>query len=439
MLLAGSPLTMFRLTPAGRRVVDALERGDEAPPSARSLIDRLLDTGAAHPCPVSSSFTGHDVTVVVPVHGHDPAPTLAALGDVAAVVVVDDATAPPLPALGEATIVRHRVRRGPAAARMTGLEEVATPLVAFVDADCVPGDGWLEPLLAHFDDPRVGSVAPRVVSDGAGRGEGSVLARYEAVRSPLDLGPDAGRIAPTTRISFVPAATLVVRVEALRAVGGFDVSMQVGEDVDLVWRMVAAGWRGRYEPRSLVAHRPRASLGGFMRQRVGYGRSATALHHRHPGRVAPAVVGPWAAGAWALIALGHPLAGLGAAAVPTGALATRFASLPERSRLAAGLAALGFLRAGQQLASVVTRIWWPASLVAAVLVRRLRLPLLAAATVPALLDWAHDRPDLDPARYLGLRLLDDASYGAGVWAGAWAGRSLGALLPRVRAGGAGAC
>jgi mycofactocin system glycosyltransferase len=427
MLLAGSPLTLFRLAPAGRQIIDAIERDEDV--ASSTLIDRLLDTGAAHPSPVGTAYTPADVTVVVPVHGHDPTETVAAVGEVKAVVVVDDATEPPLVAIEGTILVRRVVQQGPGAARMSGLDAVETSLVAFVDADCVPREGWLRPLLAHLDDDRVGLAAPRVVSvagDGA-----SALARYEALRSPLDLGPVEARIAPTTRVPFVPAAALLVRVDALRQVGGFDASLQVGEDVDLVWRMIASGWRARYEPRSVVAHRPRRTLGATARQRLAYGRSATALHRRHPGAVAPAIVGPWAVGGWVLLALGHPVAGLLAGALPTARLVRTLPAMPERSRVAARLSALAFIRSGQQLASVLTRVWWPATMIAALLIRRVRLPVLAAALAPALLDWAKEPGGLDPARYLGLRLIDDAAYGAGVWLGAWDGRDIGALLPRV--------
>jgi mycofactocin glycosyltransferase len=427
ILLAGSPLTLFRLTLAGRGVVDAIDRGDEVQPS--TLTDRLLDTGAAHPVPAGREFTPHDVTAVVPVHAHDPAATVAALGDVRSVVVVDDATEPPLTPIHGTSRVRHPVRQGPGAARMSGLDVVETPLVAFVDADCVPEADWLEPLLAHFDDDRVGLAAPRVATGGPGWS--GPIVRYEALRSPLDLGPTEGRIAPTTRVAFVPAAALLVRVDALRTVGGFDPSLPVGEDVDLVWRMVERGWRCRYEPRSVVRHRPRPTLREVARQRVAYGRSATPLHQRHPGAVAPAIIGPWAAGGWVLLALGHPLAGLAMGAAPIIGLVKTLPAIPERTRVAVRLSALAFVRAGQQLASVLTRVLWPVTLLAAVFVRRTRVPIVAVATVPALLDWARRPGGLDPVRYLALRLTDDVAYGAGVWMGAWSSRDLGALLPRL--------
>ena len=49
-----------------------------------------------------------------------------------------------------------------------------------------------------------------------------------------------------TRVAYVPTAALLVRRAALG--DGFDESLRNGEDVDLVWRLIEAGWRVRYEP-----------------------------------------------------------------------------------------------------------------------------------------------------------------------------------------------
>ncbi|MGR7000981.1 glycosyltransferase [Yinghuangia aomiensis] len=66
-----------------------------------------------------------------------------------------------------------------------------TDLVAFVDSDCRPPDGWLDTLVPYFDDPSVAAVAPRIVPDIAAEATG-IFARYEAVRSSLDMGPGRG-------------------------------------------------------------------------------------------------------------------------------------------------------------------------------------------------------------------------------------------------------
>jgi mycofactocin system glycosyltransferase len=431
VLLGGSPLTVFRLGPGGQRVLDTIERGEDVPAGARRLLDRLLDTGAAHPRPVGGRFGPSDVTVIVPVYDQDPRPTLEALGDVGAVVVVDDASHLPMVTGGPYRLLRHATNEGPAAARATGRRVASTALLAFVDADCVPEPGWLDGLLDHFDDERVALVAPRVRS----RPGPGTIARYEATRSPLDLGPAEGRVAPATRLAYVPAAALVVRASAFDAVGGFDPVLRVGEDVDLVWRLVEQGWRCRYEPRVVVFHETRGTPAALARQRFRYGRSAAALDRRHPGLVAPAIVQPWAATGWLAIAAGHPIAGLLAGLAPVVAVRRRLPLVLERDREAVRLAALGFVRAGQQLATCVTRAWWPAVFVVAMSSRRARRALLAAAAFPAAIDWIRTLAGPRSSRsnllaYLALRAVDDLSYGAGVWAGALAERRPGALLPR---------
>ena len=436
VLLGGSPLTVFRLGPGGRRVLDAIEQGDEIPAAAHDLLDRLLDTGTAHPRPGPGPFNARDVTVIVPVHDEDPRPTLEALGAVGATIVVDDASGVPVPAgvlhisPGD-RLLRHATNRGPAAARATGRAAATTPLLAFVDADCVPDEGWLEALLGHFEDERVGLVAPLVRSL---RGPGAI-ARYETMRSPLDLGPVEGRVAPATRVAYVPAAAVVVRAAALDSVGGFDPTLRVGEDVDLVWRLVSEGWRCRYEPRAVVSHRSRESLAALARQRFGYGRSAAALDRRHPGLVAPAVLQPWAVAGWTAIAAGWPLAGALAGLAPAVSLRRRLPAMPERDREAVRLAALGFIRAGEQLASCLTRVWWPVALTASFVSRRARRPLLATAAVPIAIGWVRTlggpgESRSNPLAYVVLRAVDDLSYGAGVWAGALRERRPGAILPR---------
>ncbi len=96
---------------------------------------------------------------------------------------------------------------GPAGARNAGLAAVHSPLVAFVDSDCVPADGWLGPLLGHFDDPVVAAVAPRIVSAGRPRRfeAARVVARPwhrggpGAAREPHPLRPERGSAGPGRR------------------------------------------------------------------------------------------------------------------------------------------------------------------------------------------------------------------------------------------------
>lgn len=432
VVIAGSPLRLFRLTAGGVRVVEAIERGEPCPSGHARLTERLLDAGAIHPIVEASPWTPADVTVVIPAFGAAAAARLPALVDqlvtdgVAEIIVVDDASSPALVAPPGARLIRLNENCGPGAARNTGLVAVRTALVAFVDDDVRLDAGWLAPLLLALADDRVALVAPRVRSE---RGHG-VLAAYERDRGPLDLGPDPARVAPGTRVSYVPAAVLVCRAAPLRDVGGFAASMRYGEDVDLVWRLVEAHSRARYEPAVEVGHRVRRDLGSWLRQRVGYGSSAAPLATRHPGALAPVRMSGWSAATWGLAATGGPAGLVGAVMVggaTAAALVRKLPDVPARESLRLALA--GHWHAGRTLASAIGRAWWPIALVAALVSRRARRVALLALVGPALLDWAERRPQVDPVRYVGLRILDDTSYGWGVWQGALRERSADALLP----------
>ena len=420
VVIGGSPLRLFRLSAGGRRVVEAIEQRRPPPAGHAKLTSRLVDAGAIHPTPTDSPFTATDVTVVVPAYGALPGTN----HDGGTTIVVDDGSEPPLAAMPGRQTLRLTRNRGPAAARNAGLAEVTTPLVAFVDTDVDLDDHWLDALLPHFSDPRVALVAPRVRStDGP-----TVIAKYETTRSPLDLGSEPAGIAAGSRVSYVPAAAVVARTDVLRAIEGFDETMRSGEDVDLVWRLLEAGHRCRYEPASTVHHRPRATFAAWARQRMSYGRSAAVLDRKHPGAVAPLRMSGWSAAVWALVFARRPVTAVVLAAGTTVALRRKLHDLPAQESLR--LAGLGHLHAGRQVAATITRAWWPLALVVALVFRRSRSIVVAAATVPPLLDWLAGRTSLDPVRYVALRVADDVAYGAGLWIGVIEHRQIGALTPK---------
>jgi mycofactocin system glycosyltransferase len=466
VLTGGYPTRVLRLTPSGARHVQGWWSGTPVPDNlkARALARRLLDTGIAHPAlDELSAGSGPDasqVTVVIPVRDRhaELARCLAGLGlgglglaglgpggpaGISRVIVVDDGSrdqeaVAKVAAEAGASVLRRPVNGGPAAARNSGLAAADTPLVAFLDSDCVPRPGWLDALLPYFADPALGAVAPRIVPHEDGRGW---LARYEGASSTLDMGKRPSIVRPGSRVPYVPGAALVVRKAAAGA--GFAEDMQVGEDVDFVWRLAAAGWRVRYEPAAIMGHQHRVRLRPWLARRKDYGTSAASLELRHPGAVRPLYASPWTAVAWLAAVLGRP--GAGALVTGTGAalLARRLAQVTGEGwpwpgdsaawRLAARQAGGGTLAAGRPLGSAISRTWWPVALPAAVAVRRLRLPLAALVLAPPLLDWLNRRPPLDPARYVAARLLDDFGYSIGVWQGCAERRTVRPLLPLLRA------
>ena len=316
LLVGGHPGRLLRLSPAGAAVLRGWTRGGPvgAAPAAAALARRLLDAGIVHPVlPEPPPADGPAVTVVIPTLDgiEDLERCLAAVRAAdpeVPVVVVDDGSADAAAvrraaARSRARLLRHPARRGAAAARNAGLAVVETPLVAFVDHDVVVPPGWLRRLRPHFADPGVAAVAPRVTAHRPGPGW---LAAYEAVHSPLDLGARPGAVGPGRPIPYVPTATLLVRRAAVDR--PFDERLPIGEDVDLVWRLAAAGWTVRHVPEVEVAHRHRDTVLAFARRRRLYARSVGLLSRRHPGALPAARVSPWLAAAWLLLAARRPVA-----------------------------------------------------------------------------------------------------------------------------------
>lgn len=446
-LLGGAPTRLLRLAPRAQALLTGVDRLTVVDTTTAALARALLDAGVAHPRPVGGGAL--DVTVVVPVRdrtdGLDALLTAvrATTGDLP-VLVVDDGSRDAAAVRAvcrrhDAGVVRNETPRGPSQARNRGLATVTSTYVALLDSDCRPRPGWLAELAGHLDDPLVAAVAPRIVAAGPPSMPDAPrmhrwVAGYEHVASALDLGAREAPVHPHGAVPYVPSAALLVRRSAVSGLagGGYDESMPVAEDVDLVWRLVEAGWRVRYEPAAGVAHDHRTAPLAWARRRAFYGTGAAPLAARHAGSVAPVVLAPASACAWALLLLPRPWGPLATTAVlgwSARRLSTRLAGLPRPRRTAVALVGVGTAYAGRQLCSAAVRHYWPVTLALATGSRRARRLLMLAAIVDGIGGWWPRRHEIAFLPYLAARRLEDASYGAGLWWGAWRRRDGAALRP----------
>jgi mycofactocin system glycosyltransferase len=444
-LLGGQPTRLLRLTPRAQALLSGrtLCVRDAA---GAFLADRLLEIGMAHPRLAAlpdpgAQDGGPSCTYVIPVRDRPQqlARLLACLPADSPVIVVDDASLAPEPVAAAAA--EHGARLlplpanvGPAAARNAGLRQVTTSHVAFVDSDVVLPPQTVPALMRHFADPSVAMVVPRITALTTGASHGWI-SRYEHARSSLDLGERPASVRPGTPVSWVPSACAVARVDDLLALGGFDESMRVGEDVDLCWRLVAAGRRIRYEPAVHAAHEHRGYLVDWFRRKTDYGTGAHPLAARHPDQVAPAVLAPWSAAFLVAVAAQRRWS-LPVAAALWGTATVRIARTLDGThhpaREAARLTGAGAVNALFQGGALLTRHWWPATALGCLASRRVRRAAAVAAVADIALEYhRHAHSGLDPLRYAAARRLDDLAYGAGVWISALRGRSIAALQPRI--------
>lgn len=191
------------------------------------------------------------------------------------VIVVDNAstdrTRSRLERYGKAITVVEMSRRGPAAARNAGIARATGAVLAFTDADCTVDSDWLAELVAPLADPRVGIVG------------GTNLARRPANRIALygERIHDHRRAIEELQPPYAITMNWASRRDVIDAVGRFDEDLRRGEDVDLAYRIVAAGYEIAFNRQAIVYHRNERTLAGLFREGVQHGYYAQALRDRH--------------------------------------------------------------------------------------------------------------------------------------------------------------
>lgn len=191
-------------------------------------------------------------------------------------LTVANATAEdPRPAVADlpATMLRTAARLGWADAVNLGLRRTRGAVIVLLDGSVEPVGDFTTPLLAAFDDERVGLAGPWGVTSGDGR-------------HFVD--------APPGEVDAVLGYCLAARRQALAAVGGFDRRFRWyrNADLDLSFAVRAAGWRAvstgplplvRHEHRAYAAlppeERDRLSRRNFYRFLERWGRRPDLLLH----------------------------------------------------------------------------------------------------------------------------------------------------------------
>jgi glycosyltransferase involved in cell wall biosynthesis len=148
-----------------------------------------------------------------------------ALGDANAVEVIvadnasTDATAQ-IAARAGCKVVRVE-RRAIAAARNGGAAAASAAVLCFVDADCRVDAGIFRAVLAALEDPRVGMGASGI--------------RFE--RTSAGIAVTVGLFMPIVRIMGIDGGLVFMRRDDFEAVGRYDESLLVAEDVDLLLKV----------------------------------------------------------------------------------------------------------------------------------------------------------------------------------------------------------
>ncbi len=164
-------------------------------------------------------------------------------------------------------------RSEPSIKRNIGVQKAKSEIVAFLDDDSYPVDGWLERALPHFKDKRVVGVGGPAITpesdDFLKQVSGAVFESFLGGGTARHRYLSLGRTRPT---DDWPTVNLLVRKESFTAAGGFDKRYWPGEDTKLCFDLVKKGGQIVYQPDSIVYHHRRSDLSKHLRQILQYGK-----------------------------------------------------------------------------------------------------------------------------------------------------------------------
>jgi GT2 family glycosyltransferase len=206
------------------------------------------------------------------------------------VIVVENHDQPRLGWLADRFPIRYSVEStiGMHRARQRGVEMAIGDLVVCTDADCIPQSGWLAEIVRPLvDDPDVQVVAGRIEKIAP-------TSWVEALQPELGSGQSTFQYLP--RISALPYAVTAnasFRRNRLVEVGGLDPEFISGGDVDLSWRVLAAGGTMALANDALTHHACRPTLRSVYRQYRTYSSGHALLFRKHRGRGAWFCIDPY--------------------------------------------------------------------------------------------------------------------------------------------------
>jgi glycosyltransferase involved in cell wall biosynthesis len=195
-------------------------------------------------------------------------------------IVVDndstDGTANVLRAYRGEIRVLHEHERGAAAARNVGIANARGEVVAFTDADCRADADWLRNIVEPLDDPSVGIVG------------GEILAAEpcnRVARFGIEINDNRKSIEVFSP-PYVITMNCCARLAVLKRLHSFDARFRRGQDVELSYRAVQAGYRLVFRPEAIIYHRHPHTLRGLFWKGFQHGFASVQVLKKHDGFLA---------------------------------------------------------------------------------------------------------------------------------------------------------
>lgn len=167
--------------------------------------------------------------------------------------------------------------KGLSVARNVGAQAARGEIIAYTDSDCVVDSHWLTLLVGAM-------VANRFDACGGPNYAPAEEGRIEACVA-VSPGAPCQVLTAEDRAEHLAGCNMVFRKPVLTALGGFDAQFtSAGDDVDICWRALDAGFTLGFCPAAFVWHFRRNTVKAYYGQQRGYGRAEAMLYFKYPER-----------------------------------------------------------------------------------------------------------------------------------------------------------
>jgi O-antigen biosynthesis protein len=165
--------------------------------------------------------------------------------------------------------------RGLSSARNTGMHNSSGEIIAYIDDDAYPDPDWLRYLAFAYMNSSHGCIGgPNILPPEDGPIATCVA---NAPGGPVHV------LLNDEIAEHVPGCNLSIRKKVLMQIGGFDPTYRAaGDDVDVCWRVIEAGYTIGFHPSAVVWHHRRNSLKAYWKQQKGYGKAEALLEAKWP-------------------------------------------------------------------------------------------------------------------------------------------------------------
>jgi GT2 family glycosyltransferase len=187
--------------------------------------------------------------------------------------------------------VQRTIHENRPQARNEGLAISSGGLIAFIDDDAMVQPGWLDALLASYQDETVGAAGGRVIAMPKPFCDMITGSPVLAVRpSGQSIIENLGSFSTDqVEVDWLPGCNMSFRRTVLEQVGGFDPGLtfnNLRDDTDVCLRVQRAGWRVVFNPAMAVIH-ANAQHGRDFQERpfiqLAGGRNITYFAIKHFG------------------------------------------------------------------------------------------------------------------------------------------------------------